>query len=113
LDHQKFSISRQLVAQTFSFGPQGSKNECRALRWVRSIIPTAHNSDSPLLRQPIIPTAYSSDSPLIQQGRWTRNSRRNKFKYLKGYYTITAFLHKFLYILIINNRRCKSRDNRV
>jgi hypothetical protein len=24
-----------------------------------------------------------------------------------------AFLHKFLYILIINNRRCKSRDNRV
>jgi hypothetical protein len=24
-----------------------------------------------------------------------------------------AFLHKFLYFLIINNRRCKSRDNRV
>jgi hypothetical protein len=31
LDHQKFRISRQLVAQTFSFGPQGSKNECWVL----------------------------------------------------------------------------------
>ena len=30
--------------------------------WVRSIIPTPHNSDNPLLRQPIIPTAHSSDS---------------------------------------------------
>ena len=29
---------------------------------MRSIIPTAHNSDSPLLRQPITPTAHFSDN---------------------------------------------------
>jgi len=34
---------------------------------VRSIIPTAHNSDSPLLRQPITPTAHYSDNPLFRQ----------------------------------------------
>ena len=33
----------------------------------RSIIPTAHNSDSPLCRQPITPTAHYSDSPLLRQ----------------------------------------------
>ena len=30
--------------------------------WMRSIIPTAHNSDSPLLRQPITPTAHFPDN---------------------------------------------------
>jgi hypothetical protein len=29
---------------------------------MRSIIPTAHNSDSPLLRQPITPTAHFSNN---------------------------------------------------
>ena len=33
---------------------------------MRSIIPTAHNSDSPLLRQPIIPTAHYSDGPFFR-----------------------------------------------
>ena len=28
--------------------------------WMRSIIPTAHYSDNPLLRQPITPTAHFS-----------------------------------------------------
>jgi hypothetical protein len=32
-----------------------------------SIIPTAHNSDSPLCRQPITPTAHYSDNPLFRQ----------------------------------------------
>ena len=31
------------------------------------IIPTAHYSDSPLLRRPIIPTAHCSDSPFLRQ----------------------------------------------
>ena len=31
------------------------------------IIPTAHYSDSPLLRQPIIPTAHCSDSSFLRQ----------------------------------------------
>ena len=31
------------------------------------IIPTAHNSDSPLLRQPITPTAHYSDGPFFRQ----------------------------------------------
>jgi hypothetical protein len=31
------------------------------------IIPTAHFSDSPLLRQPISPTTHYSDSPLLRQ----------------------------------------------
>ena len=35
--------------------------------WMRSIIPTAHNSDSPLLRQPITPTAHYSDGPFFRQ----------------------------------------------
>ena len=35
--------------------------------WKRSIIPTAHNSDSPLCRQPITPTAHYSDNPLFRQ----------------------------------------------
>ena len=30
--------------------------------WMRSIIPTAHYSDNPLLRQPITPTAHFSDN---------------------------------------------------
>ena len=34
---------------------------------MRSIIPTAHNSDSPLLRQPITPTAHYSDGPFSRQ----------------------------------------------
>jgi hypothetical protein len=34
---------------------------------MRSIIPTAHNSDSPLLRQPITPTAQYSDGPFFRQ----------------------------------------------
>ena len=34
---------------------------------VRSIIPTAHNSDSPLLRQPITPTAHYSDGLFFRQ----------------------------------------------
>ena len=34
---------------------------------MRSIIPTAHNSDSPLLRQPITPTAHYSDGPFFRQ----------------------------------------------
>ena len=34
---------------------------------MRSIIPTAHNSDSPLCRQPITPTAHYSDNPLFRQ----------------------------------------------
>ena len=36
-------------------------------QWKRSIIPTAHNSDSPLLRQPITPTAHYSDGPFFRQ----------------------------------------------
>ena len=34
---------------------------------MRSIIPTAHNSDSPLLRQPITPIAHYSDGPFFRQ----------------------------------------------
>ena len=34
---------------------------------LRVIIPTAHNSDDPLFRQPIIPTAHCSDSPLFRR----------------------------------------------
>jgi hypothetical protein len=37
------------------------------IKRVCSIIPTAHNSDSPLLRQPITPTAHYSDNPLFRQ----------------------------------------------
>ena len=37
------------------------------VEWMRSIIPTAHNSDSPLLRQPITPTAHYSDGPFFRQ----------------------------------------------
>ena len=39
----------------------------RYLGWMRSIIPTAHNSDSPLFRQPITPTAHYSDGPFFRQ----------------------------------------------
>ena len=35
------------------------------------IIPTAHYSDSPLLRRPIIPTAHFSDNPLFRQ-KWSK-----------------------------------------
>jgi len=34
---------------------------------VRIIAPTAHYSDSPMLRQPIAPTAHFSDNPLLRQ----------------------------------------------
>ena len=34
---------------------------------MRSIIPTAHNSDSPLLRQPITPTTHYSNGPFFRQ----------------------------------------------
>jgi hypothetical protein len=37
------------------------------IKRVCSIIPTTHNSDSPLLRQPITPTAHYSDNPLFRQ----------------------------------------------
>jgi hypothetical protein len=39
----------------------------RGINRMRSIIPTAHNSDSPLLRQPITPTAHYSDGPFFRQ----------------------------------------------
>jgi hypothetical protein len=39
----------------------------RYFYWKRSIIPTAHNSDSPLPRQPITPTAHYSDGPFLRQ----------------------------------------------
>ena len=34
---------------------------------MRSIIPTTHNSDIPLLQQPITPTAHYSDNPLLRR----------------------------------------------
>ena len=37
------------------------------IKWGQVIIPTAHFSDSPLLRQPISPTTHYSDSPLLRQ----------------------------------------------
>ena len=36
------------------------------IRGVRVFIPTTHNSDDPLLRQPITPTAHSSENHYIQ-----------------------------------------------
>jgi hypothetical protein len=47
--------------------------------WMRSIIPTAHNSDSPLLRQPITPTAHFSD-----------NATRELFTYLRSFFHSSA-----------------------
>ena len=41
--------------------------EYTVLHWGQVIIPTAHYSDSPLLRRPIIPTAHCSDSPFLRQ----------------------------------------------
>jgi hypothetical protein len=39
-----------------------SNGKLRCYLWMRSIIPTAHNSDISLLRQPITPTTHFSDN---------------------------------------------------
>ena len=62
-------VSRHALNQQMSrSGPESGGLVLRVdQKWVRSIIPTAHNSDSPLLRQPITPTAHYSDNPLFRQ----------------------------------------------
>jgi hypothetical protein len=56
--------------------------------WGQVIIPTAHYSDSPLLRRPIIPTAHCSDSPFLRQPispttHYSVKNGQKQYNYLK------------------------------